>query len=60
MEFSEKIKKLKASRGLTQETLAEMLEVPKRTIESWESGNRKPPGYVQRLIIEEIKRKRPE
>lgn len=60
MEFSEKIKKLKASRGLTQENLAEMLEVPKRTIESWESGNRKPPGYVQRLIIKEIKRKRPE
>ena len=60
MEFSEKIKKIKESRGLTQENLAEMLEVPKRTIESWESGKRKPPGYVQRLIIEEIKRKRPE
>lgn len=60
MEFSEKIKKLKASRGLTQENLAEILEVPKRTIESWESGKRKPPDYVQRLIIEEIKRKRPE
>lgn len=60
MEFSEKIKKLKASRGLTQENLSEMLDVPKRTIESWESGTRKPPGYVQKLILAEIERKRPE
>lgn len=60
MKFNEELKRVKESRGLTQEGLSEILKVPKRTIESWESGDRNPPDYVQRLIIEEIKRKKPE
>ena len=60
MEFKEKLKVARKEINITQEGLAKMLEVPKRTIESWESGDRRPPDYVQRLIISEIKRKKPE
>lgn len=41
---------------MTQEGLSKMLEVPKRTIENWEGGVNKPPGYVQKLILEKLNR----
>lgn len=40
--------------GLTQAQLAELLGVPYRTIQSWELGVRKPPEYVERLILEKL------
>lgn len=54
MEFSENLKKVKKEKGLTQQALSDLLEVPKRTIENWEAGVSKPPEYVQKLIIEKI------
>lgn len=36
--------------GMTQEQLADFLEIPKRTIEDWERGTRTPPSYVAVLI----------
>lgn len=42
--------------GLSQAKCAEYLQMPKRTLESWEMGERKCPPYVERLVIEEILR----
>lgn len=56
--FSKELKELRLEKGLTQKSLSELLEVPKRTIESWESGDRKPPEYVKKLIIEKLNSKK--
>lgn len=44
------IKALRESTGLTQRAFAELLGIPKRSIENWESGVSKPPEYLVRLI----------
>lgn len=48
------IKKYRMEAGLTQATMSELFEIPKRTIESWEMGTRIPPKYVEKLIIEKL------
>ena len=50
---------LKAARiaaGLTQQAMSDLLLIPKRTIEDWENGRRQPPPYVERLVLNELKR----
>lgn len=42
MEFYEKLQKLRKSRGLTQEELAELLYVSRTAISKWESGREYP------------------
>lgn len=37
--------------NLTQKQMSDLLDVPLRTIEDWDSGRRKPPKYVVSLII---------
>ena len=54
MEFSEKIKKLREEKHLTQVATANLLEVPQRTYESWEMGTRTPAQYVQDSVIEKL------
>ena len=39
---------------LTQEQMSSLLEIPKRTIENWEAESRKPPVYVEKLVIEKL------
>ena len=46
-------KQLKALRnlcGMTQAEFAAEFEIPRRTLENWESGSRTPPPYVVRLL----------
>ena len=49
------IKEERLKAGLTQKAMSELLEIPKRTIGSWEDGSRQCPPYVERLIIKELK-----
>lgn len=49
-------KDARVAAGLTQQQAAEVLGVPYRTFQSWELGQRKPPEYVERLIIEKLQR----
>jgi putative transcriptional regulator len=44
------IKELRAESGLTQQALADLTHIPKRTIEDWEGGRRTPPDYLIELI----------
>lgn len=44
------IKEIRAQCGMTQAQLSERLGIPKRTIEDWERGARKPPEYIINLI----------
>lgn len=51
-----KIAQERRAAGLTQAEMGKIMDIPKRTIEAWEMGERKPPKYVERLIIQELKR----
>lgn len=44
------IKALREATDLTQRAFADLLGIPKRSIENWESGVSNPPKYVVRLI----------
>ena len=48
------IRKARLSAGLTQAEMSRIFEIPLRTIEHWEGGTRKPPAYVEKLIIEKL------
>lgn len=44
------LRKLRNSKGLTQEGLCERIKVPLSTLRNWEQGRVAPPFYVRRLI----------
>lgn len=48
------IKEARQAAGLTRETVCKEIDIPPRTLQDWELGNRKPPDYVERLVIEKI------
>lgn len=50
------IKEARLKAGLTQARMSELLEIPKRTIGDWETGQRTPPIYVEKLVIRELER----
>lgn len=41
---------------MTQQAFAEYFEIPKRNIENWESGARKAPEYLVKLIEYKLKK----
>lgn len=51
-----KIKEARIAAGLSQKRMAEMMGIPRRTIENWESGVNTPPKYVERLVVQELER----
>ncbi len=55
-EFKDTFREARLAAGLTQQAMADLFEMPKRTIENWEAGKRTPPPYVQRLVLAELKR----
>lgn len=42
--------------GLTQHQLADLTGIPFRTIQNWETGQRKCPEYVEKLVLEKLER----
>ena len=44
------IKEMRTATGLTQKAFAELLGMPKRTVENWEGNVNKCPEYLLRLI----------
>lgn len=55
MELSTRIKEVRRSLNLTQKQFSEEFHIPQRTVESWESGERKPPVYVVELLEKVVK-----
>jgi DNA-binding transcriptional regulator YiaG len=45
------IKKLRQQAGMSQQTFGDYFNIPVRTIQNWEGGQRKCPEYVERLLV---------
>ena len=54
MTFAEQLKAARAAAGLTQQGLADVTHIPKRTLQDWEYEHHTPPEYVQYLVLEKI------
>lgn len=54
MNTAEQIRAIRARTGLSQAAFAARYEIPKRTVEAWEMGQRTPPPYVIRLLSEVV------
>lgn len=50
-----KIKETRTEYKITQQDLSDITDIPKRTIENWESGKRKPSPWVEKLVDSYIK-----
>lgn len=49
-----KIRKAREQAGMSIKELANLLGAPYRTVQDWNNGNRKPPEWLQNLIVEKI------
>lgn len=58
VKFSEELKSARAAAEISQSLMSSWMSIPKRTIESWETGVRKPPYYVQNLVLDFLYEKR--
>ena len=45
-----KVKELREKAGMTQKAFAEQFNIPLRSIENWEGGQRKCPDYLADLM----------
>ena len=52
--FAEKLKQARTEASITQQGMADLMLIPKRTIEDWEANRRTPPQYVQRFVLNEL------
>ncbi len=52
-----KIREARLKSGLTMKELAEETGVPYRSLQNWESEERTPPPYVEKMILRELERK---
>ena len=52
--FAAKLKTAKKAAGLTQKAMADLMLIPKRTVEEWERGANIPAPYIQRFVLNEL------
>ncbi len=50
------IKEARLDAGLTQKAMADLMGIPKRTIENWDGGKAYPVKWVEQLVIERLMR----
>ena len=50
------IKEARQAAGLTQQGVTNVLGIPKRTLQDWESGKRTPPGWAEALVVEKLEK----
>ena len=53
--FPEALRAARAATGMSQREMAERMLISKRNIEKWETGERTPPEYVQRFVLNELR-----
>ena len=53
-DFSDRLKQARKATGMSQQGMADRMLISKRTIEKWETGERTPPEYVQRFVLNEL------
>lgn len=49
------IRSIRENTGLSRARFSELYEIPLRTIEDWETGVRKPPAYVVKMLAVVVK-----
>lgn len=57
--FATEYRNARRAAGLSQETITEILKIPTRTQQHWESGERLPPEYVQILLLDKLQQLTP-
>lgn len=55
MESIQKLIELRTSTGMNRREFAEYFDIPYRTVQEWELGNRKMPEYLLRLMAYKIR-----
>lgn len=48
------IEEARKKQGMSRREVADWLEIPYRTLQNWENGERKCPKYIEKLIVEKI------
>lgn len=48
------IKELRIAAGLTQRQFSDLFEIPIDVVRSWDCGRRKPPVWVEKLLVEKL------
>lgn len=48
------IKEARIKAGLTQRAMTDLLLIPYRTVQDWESRKHNPPIYVEKLVIDKL------
>lgn len=55
MDSKDYLVELRESTGMTRKEFCEYFEIPYRTVQDWELGNRKMPNYLLRLMEYKIR-----
>lgn len=53
--FAKDLQEARKAAGLSQQGMADRTLIPLRTLQKWEIGERVPPTYVQRFVLNELK-----
>ena len=55
MDSKQALIELRSSTGMNRREFAEYFEIPYRTVQEWELGNRKMPEYLLRLMAYKVR-----
>jgi DNA-binding transcriptional regulator YiaG len=55
-EINAELRRWRLRLGFSQREAAELLGVPKRTLQDWEQGRRKPRGFALKALSEKIQK----